>query len=193
MNAHPYCSHMVAERGRTRISERIERVIVDALVPLILEEIVEVARSISQEHIQRRIVDEIEDVSVPQNEDNNDQLSNTTARIEAVEKSISELHERVTKDTKIRQKQNSEVMMLPRCDGVAHAHQSNPYRRLWKFRRCSILTGSSVYRLPRKSEFLPFKLHRERWQHHRFNSLIERQTSLLQRNWLKFPRSCPKT
>ena len=107
-----YSSHMVAERGRPCISERIERVIVDALVPLMLEEIVEVARSISQEHIQRRIVDEIEDVPIPQNDDNNDQLSNTTARIEAVEKSISELHESVTKDTKIRQKQHSEVMNL---------------------------------------------------------------------------------
>ena len=32
---------------------------------------------------------------------NKDQLSNTDARIEAVEKSISELHERVTKDTEI--------------------------------------------------------------------------------------------
>ena len=42
--------------------------LVDALVPLMLEEIVEVARSISQEHIQRRIVDEIEDVPVPRDE-----------------------------------------------------------------------------------------------------------------------------
>ena len=104
---------MVAERDYPRTSERIERLIVDALIPLILEETVDVVRFISQEHIQRRIVEEIVDVSIPEDaiEDcNQDQLSNTTARIEAVEKSISELHERVTKDTEIRQKQHSELM-----------------------------------------------------------------------------------
>ena len=108
-------SHMVAERDYPRTSERIERLIVDALIPLILEETVDVVRLISQEHIQRRMVEEPVGVSVPQDaiEDcNKDQLSNTTARIEAVEKSISELHERVTKDTKTRQKQHSEVMTL---------------------------------------------------------------------------------
>ena len=41
-----------------------------------------------------------------------DQLSNTDARIEAVEKSISELHKRLTKDTEIRQEQQSEVVTL---------------------------------------------------------------------------------
>ena len=106
---------MVAERDYPRTSERIERLIVDALIPLILEETVDVVRLISQEHIQRRMVEEPVGVSVPQDaiEDcNKDQLSNTTARIEAVEKSISELHERVTKDTETRQKQDSEVMTL---------------------------------------------------------------------------------
>ena len=87
---------MVAERDYPRTSERIERLIVDALIPLILEETVDVVRLISQEHIQRHMVKEPVGVSVPQDaiEDcNKDQLSNTTARIEAVEKSISELHE----------------------------------------------------------------------------------------------------
>ena len=57
----------------------------------------------------------IVDVSVHQDtiEDcNKDQLSNTDARIEAVEKSISELHERVTKETEIRQEQQSEIVTL---------------------------------------------------------------------------------
>ena len=108
---------MVAERGRPRLAEHI----VDVLVPLVLEEIVEVlktvdvVRLISQEHIQRRMVEEPVDVTVPQDaiEDcNKDQLSNTDARIDAVEKSISELLERVTKDTALRQKQHSEVMTL---------------------------------------------------------------------------------
>ena len=96
---HPFhinLSHMVAERDYPRTSERIERLIVDALIPLILEETVDVVRLISQEHIQRHMVKEPVGVSVPQDaiEDcNKDQLSNTTARIEAVEKSISELHE----------------------------------------------------------------------------------------------------
>ena len=87
---------MVAERDYPRTSERIERLIVDALIPLILEETVDVVRLISQEHIQRHMVEEPVGVSVPQDaiEDcNKDQLSNTDARIEAVEKSISELHE----------------------------------------------------------------------------------------------------
>ena len=94
LNTNPF--HMVAERDYPRTSERIERLIVDALIPLILEETVDVVRLISQEHIQRHMVEEPVGVSVPQNaiEDcNKDQLSNTTARIEAVEKSISELHE----------------------------------------------------------------------------------------------------
>ena len=104
---------MVAERDYLRTSERIERLIVDALIPLIYEETVDVVSLISQEHIQRRIVEEPVDVSQDAIEDcNKDQLSNTTARIEAVEKSISELDERVTKDTEIRQKQHSEVMTL---------------------------------------------------------------------------------
>ena len=86
-----------------------------SIVPLLMEEILDVVRLISQEHIQRRMVEEPLDVSAPQDaiEDcNKDQLSNTIARIEAVEKSISELHERVTKDTETRQKQHSEVMTL---------------------------------------------------------------------------------
>ena len=52
------------------------------------------------------------DVSIPQDtiEDyNKDQLSNTDARIEAKEKSISELLKRMTKETEIRQEQQSEV------------------------------------------------------------------------------------
>ena len=56
---------MVAERDYPRIVERIERLIVDALIPLILEETVDVVRLISQEHIQRRIVEETVDVSIP--------------------------------------------------------------------------------------------------------------------------------
>ena len=59
--------------------------------------------------------EQIVDVSVPQDaiEDyNKDQLSNTDARIEAVEKSISELHERVTKEIEIPQTQQSEVVTL---------------------------------------------------------------------------------
>ena len=101
---------MVAEQRRSAMSS-----IVHTIVPLLMEEILDVVRLISQEHIQRRIVEETVDVSIPQDaiEDcDKDQLSNTTARIEAVEKSISELHERVTKDTEIRQKQHSEVMTL---------------------------------------------------------------------------------
>ena len=101
---------MVAEQCRSAVSS-----IIDVLVPLVIEEIMKAVRLISQEHIQRRVVEETVDVSVPQDaiEDcNKDQLSNTTARIEAVEKSISELHECVTKDTEIRQKQHSEVMTL---------------------------------------------------------------------------------
>ena len=69
--------------------------IVHTIFPLLMEEIIEVVGSISQEHIQRRIVEEIVDVPVPQDVNNKDQLSNTDARIEAVEKSISELHESV--------------------------------------------------------------------------------------------------
>ena len=82
------------------------------LVPLIMEEIIEVARSISQERTQRRIVEKIVDVPVPQDDSNKNQLSNTDARIEAVEKSTSELHDRVTKETEVRQKQHSEVVTL---------------------------------------------------------------------------------
>ena len=41
-----------------------------------------------------------------------DQLSNTDARTEAVEKIISELDESVAKETEIRQKQHSEVVTL---------------------------------------------------------------------------------
>ena len=55
------------------------------------------------------------DVSVPQDviEDyNKDQLSNTDARMEAVEESISELQERVTREIEIRQEQQSEVVTL---------------------------------------------------------------------------------
>ena len=57
----------------------------------------------------------IVDVSVPQDtieHHNKDQLSNTDARIEAVEKSISELHERVTKETEIRQEQSEVVTLI---------------------------------------------------------------------------------
>ena len=56
--------------------------------------------------------EQIVDVSVPQDtieEHNKDQLSNTDARIEAVEKSISELLKRMTKETEIRQEQQTEV------------------------------------------------------------------------------------
>ena len=61
------------------------------------------------------------DVPVPQDDDDNnkDQLSNTDARIEAVEKSISELHESVTKKTGIRQEQQSEVATLIASNAAA--------------------------------------------------------------------------
>ena len=55
---------MVAEHGHPSISERIERLIVDALIPLILEEIVEVVKSISRERIRQRALQEIADVLV---------------------------------------------------------------------------------------------------------------------------------
>ena len=69
-----------------------------------------VAEPGSPRRIQRRTVEEIVDVPVPQDDDNKDQLSNTDARIEAVEKSISKLHESVMKETEARQKQHSEVV-----------------------------------------------------------------------------------
>ena len=59
--------------------------------------------------------EQIVDVSVPQDtieEHSKDQLSNTDARIEAEEKSISELLKRMTKETEIRQEQQSEVVTL---------------------------------------------------------------------------------
>ena len=59
--------------------------------------------------------EQIVDLSVLQDaiEDyNKDQLSNTDARTEAVEKSISVLHERVTKEIETRQEQQSEVVIL---------------------------------------------------------------------------------
>ena len=88
---------------------------------------VDIGKLISQEHIQQRIIKQTVDESVPQLQEhlvemtevtpqdviedcNKDQLSNMDARTEAVEKSISQLHERVTKDTEIRSKQHSEVM-----------------------------------------------------------------------------------
>ena len=83
---------MVAERRRSAMSS-----IVHTIVPLLMEEILEVVRLTSQEHIHRRIVDEVLHVFVPQDDDNKDQLSNTDARIEAVEKSIAELHKSVMK------------------------------------------------------------------------------------------------
>ena len=106
LNTNP--SHMVAEQcsDATRIAHRI----VDVLVPLIMEEIIERARSISQEHINRRIIDEVLHVFVPQDDDDKDQLSSTDPRIEAVEKSIAELHESVMKETEARQRQHSKVM-----------------------------------------------------------------------------------
>ena len=56
--------HMVAEHGHPSMSERIERLIVDAVIPLILEEIVEVVKSISRERIRQRALQEIADVLV---------------------------------------------------------------------------------------------------------------------------------
>ena len=75
--------------------------IVHTIVPLLIKNIIEVVRSISQVHNQRRIVEEIVDVPVPQDHKNENQLSNTDARIESVEKSVSELHESVMKETEI--------------------------------------------------------------------------------------------
>ena len=46
---------MAAELGRPRIAERI----VDVLVPLVMDEIIEVFRRISHKRIQQRIVEEI--------------------------------------------------------------------------------------------------------------------------------------
>ena len=44
-----------------------------------MEEIIEVLGSIAQEHIQRRIVEEIFDVPVPQDDNTRERLSNTDA------------------------------------------------------------------------------------------------------------------
>ena len=77
-----------------------------------MKEIIEVLGSNSQEQIQRRIVEEIVDVPVPQDDSNKDQLSHADNRIEAVEKSISELHESVMKEIESRQTQHSEVSTL---------------------------------------------------------------------------------
>ena len=113
-------SHMVAERRRSAMSS-----IVHTIVPLFMEEILEVVRSTSQEHIQRRIVEEIVDVPVRPDDNNKDQLSNTDARTEALEKSISELHESVMRETESRQRQHSEGRDsdCQQCcrDGVAQA------------------------------------------------------------------------
>ena len=86
--------------------------IVHTIVPLLMEEIIEVVRSSSQEHIQRRIVEQIVDVPVPQDGNNKDQLSNTDIALRPVEKSISEHHESVMRETESRQRQPSEVVTL---------------------------------------------------------------------------------
>ena len=90
--------HMVADRRRSAMSS-----IVHTIVPLVMEEVIEVARSILQEHIHRRTVEVTVDVLVPRYDDNNDQLSNTDARNEAVEKSM---------ETEARQRQHPKVVIL---------------------------------------------------------------------------------
>ena len=57
-----YAFHMVAERGRPRLAEHI----VDVLVPLIMEEIVEVLKTVFQEQISEKICKQIGDVYVSQ-------------------------------------------------------------------------------------------------------------------------------
>ena len=128
---------MVAEQRRSAMSSTAI-----SIVPLLMEEILDVVRLISQEHTQQRIIEETAAVPIPQLQEhlvemtevipqddsskawcikssdqttddakvlarqgtgrqdamddyNKDQLSNADARIEAVEKSISELHESV--------------------------------------------------------------------------------------------------
>ena len=128
---------MVAEQRRSAMSS-----IAISIVPLLMEEILDVVRLISQEHTQQRIIEETAAVPIPQLQEhlvemtevilqddsnkvwcikvsdqttddakvlarqgtgrqdamddyNKDQLSNADARIEAVETSISELHESV--------------------------------------------------------------------------------------------------
>ena len=138
LNTHHHNStHMVAEQRRSAMSS-----IAISIVPLLMEEILDVVRLISQEHTQQRIIEETAAVPIPQLQEhlvemtevipqddsskaccikssdqttddakvlarqgtgrqdamddyNKDQLSNADARIEAVEKSISELHESV--------------------------------------------------------------------------------------------------
>ena len=51
---------MVAEHGPLRrISERVRNQILHVLIPLVVEEMVDVARQISQERIEQRTVEEV--------------------------------------------------------------------------------------------------------------------------------------
>ena len=83
-STHIFISHGSGALTILALQSDIERLIVDALIPQDLRgQTVDVVRLISQEHIQRRMVDQlVTGVSVPQDDDradcNKDQLSNTT-------------------------------------------------------------------------------------------------------------------
>ena len=83
---HPYPSHMVAEqRGGSAAS------LVDALIPLIMEEIVEAINAIPQERIAKMICEQIVDVDGSQVAEQDTEVPKTSSRDRTSQRTVEQI------------------------------------------------------------------------------------------------------